>query len=444
MPSQLDGAPPRATPSATAAPPLDPTLRVAWAAELLCDERERELTLAEGYRECRGLSRDQLEDLFQDTAIKLLDRPFTDALHLYRALRIGIKKRALNVHRNERARRATHIRRALDIQTLAHAQAGESDPERILLASEDKYLIKEFATELSPNEQRLLRLTAEGVSTRRLAKALEVSPEQLYAIKVTYERKRENYTTLYNTGRLCGFRSATITRLKEHQTTSPQLAERAIAHLQNCPRCRAEHQITARRLRHTFEQKAAALLPLPAILTQRSPLTRLLSRIKHPAHHHQKISQLHASQAHSRLAMILANTSTTTRIATPIAATLLTAGAIGATHALTQTAPHPHQPPAITLPALRLPPAIPSRLARATQVLTLLPNRTKALSRALTSPHPFGPGHTVGPARSRQVPLEQHTPGGFAYLGVPATPLPKPSAPTQQTHLPGGGGEFSP
>ena len=448
MPSQLDAAPAAipSSPQAAAAPPLDPDLRVAWAAELLCDRRKREIALAKSYRECQGLTTDQLEDLFQDTAIALLARPFQNAEHLYRALRDGMKRRALFAHRTERSRRGIRARRALDIQKLAHAQANESDPERILLASEDKYLIEEFATELSPSEQRLLWLTAEGVSTRRLAKAMGVSAEELYATKVTYERKRENYTLLYSTGRLCGIRSGTIARLKEHQTTSPQLAERAIAHLQNCPRCRAEHQITAQRLRHTLEQKAAALIPLPAILTHASLLTRLLSRIKHPARYHQKISQLHANQTHTRLAMMLANTSTTTRLAAPVAATLLAAGAIGATHALTQTTSHPHQPPTTTLPpVVGYPPAIPDRVARATLAFTPHLNNTKPQPPTVTHSYPFGPGHILRPpTRTRRTPLNQHTPGGFAYLGVPTTPPPPPNTPPQQTHIPGGGGEFSP
>ena len=420
--------------------PSDPEQALVWAAEVLCEHRPRELGLATSYRECAGLTKEQLEDLFQDTALALLDRRFENREHLLREFRSGIKKRALNHHRNERSRRAILIRHASTLSP--DAPIDTNDPEQRVLASEERCVIEEFIRELNPAEQRLLGLLAEGVSTRRLARTLGVPADQLYATKMSYERKRENYTLLYSTGRLCGYRSHTIARLKEREQTSPELAERAIAHLQGCPRCRAEHNITAGRLRLAFEQQAAALIPLPITLAHTSWLSRVFARSKTLQHPHWK-TPLRASEAHARLAMMLANTGPGARAAAPLAlAALLTAGAIGAEHALTHTGtPHRHHAPtshAVPAAAFTAPePGLTTQLAAA---IHQQPARPK---RALP---PFGPGHAVPVTQppAKKPPTSQHAPGGFAYLGAPSPPARHPEIPARQTHIPGGGGEFSP
>lgn len=420
--------------------PSDPGRALVWAAEVLCEHRRRELELATSYRECAGLTEEQLEELFQETALALLDRRFENTEHLLRAFRSGIKKRALNHHRDKRSRRATLIRHAPTLNPSSPLDT--NDPERRVLALEERCMIEEFIRELNPAERRLLVLLAEGVSTRRLATTLGVSSDQLYTIKISYERKRENYTLLYSTGRLCGYRSHTITRLKERQQTSPELAERAIAHLQGCPRCRAEHKITARGLRLAFEQQAAALIPLPILLAHPGWLSRVLERSKALQRPHWK-TPFHASEAHARLAMMLANTGPGARAAAPLAlAALLTAGAIGAEHALTHTStPHPHHTPTShAAPAAAFTvgpePGLQTQLAASTHQQPARPKRALP---------PFGPGHTVPAARPRakKSATGQHAPGGFAYLGAPP-PAREPEPPARQTHIPGGGGEFSP
>jgi RNA polymerase sigma factor (sigma-70 family) len=413
--------------------PSDPEQTLIWAAEILCEHRQRELDLACSYRACAGLTREELEELFQVTALELLDRGYEDELHLLRAFRSGLKYRALNHHRDERGRRAILTRHAISIQS-NHSNSVDEEPERQALAREERYVIEEFVRGLNPAEQRLLWLISEGVSTRRLAKALGVSAEQLYATKVSYERKRETFTQLYSTGRLCGYRSHTIARLKERQQTSPELAERAIAHLKACPRCRAEHQITARRLRAIFEQQAAAALPLPLLLTH----TRWFTRIVHRAG---RLS-LHTNYLHTRVANVFANTTPTMRLAAPLAATLLAAGAIGVTHTLNYSASHSRHHAAPAVVPLRAVPlrSLPATTAYERPVLT---GRLR-IRHSTASAHVFGPGRVVSvhPSAAPQ-PEQQRTPGGFAYLGA-TPPVPHTLMPLKQTHIAGGGGEFSP
>ena len=76
---------------------------------------------------------------------------------------------------------------------------------------------------------------------------------------------------------------------------------------------------------------------------------------------------LHAGETHARLAMMMANTGPGSRVAAPLAvAALLTAGAIGADHALTHPAPRtattrpPHTPFRLRLPRRQIPHSHPS------------------------------------------------------------------------------------
>jgi RNA polymerase sigma factor (sigma-70 family) len=406
-------------------------------AELLRCWQERELALAKRYRECAGLTPEQVEDLYQDTALVLLGRAFQSEEHLRRALRHGLKFRALRVHRDERSHRRILARHAPGIQALARAKATEEAPEHVALSDEERSLIDEFLAELTPDEQRILWLTAEGVPAKRITRALGLPAPQAEKAKLSYERKRENYVVLYSTGRLCGLRSRVIVRLKAHQETSAQLAERAILHLRGCPHCRAEHQITAQRLRRLFEQQAAALLPIPALALHASWLHGALSRTGRLPHLRLRVP-VRPSEMHARLAMILANTGPGTRVAAPLAAiAILATGGIGISHLLTRPAtPRDHEliSPSAATPAAPLSRMIPLRATAST------PRR---VGRGAGAHLPFGPGRIVpAPSSPRKGhALNQREPGGFAYLGVPAQPN---SPARQQLERPGGGGPFSP
>ena len=60
-----------------------------------------ELRIARGFGECKGLTAQELEDIYQDTVMVLLQRRFATEKHLRDALRSGLKYRALNFHRDE-------------------------------------------------------------------------------------------------------------------------------------------------------------------------------------------------------------------------------------------------------------------------------------------------------------------------------------------------------
>lgn len=249
-----------------------------WIGVRLGEWQAQEVRLARGFGECRGLSKEQLEDIYQETSVALLTRRYESEEHLRNALRTGIKHRALNHHRDERRRGQILAYSAPGIYALAQAGAGEAAPESAALSRQDRLIVSEFLTELSPVEQRVFWLLAEGLQYRAIAPALGLDKNLARKAARAVERKRERFQLLYDTGRLCGYRARTILALQGGEVTSGELAERAFAHLESCAACRAEHKTNARLLRRSFQGEAAALLPLPAFAT--GHLTRIDIRLK--------------------------------------------------------------------------------------------------------------------------------------------------------------------
>jgi RNA polymerase sigma factor (sigma-70 family) len=245
-----------------------------WIGQVLGERQERELRMARVYPECQGLSREQLEDIYQEASVALLTRPYQSEEHLLNALRQGIKHRALNLHRDERRRRRILSDSAPGIYAVAEASADVDAPELAAIVRQDRLIVSEFLTELSPVEQRVFWLLAEGMRYRAIAPALGLEVNAARNASRAVERKRERFQLLYDTGRLCGYRSATIRALQIGQATTEELAERAFAHLEGCAHCRAEHKTNARRLRSRFQGQAAALLPMPAFASHFGWITR--------------------------------------------------------------------------------------------------------------------------------------------------------------------------
>jgi RNA polymerase sigma factor (sigma-70 family) len=234
--------------------------------ELLGEWQRTELRIARGFAECRGLTTEQLEDIYQDTALALLARPYATEEHLRNALRHGIKHRALNMHRDTRRRSQILAEHAPSIQRVAESRESQSGPEDAALADQDRLIVREFLTELDELEQRVFWLIADGMRYRAIASALEIPVNEARNASRSCERKRQRFQLLYDTGRLCGFRSASIRALQDGELTTDELAARAFAHLAACASCRAEHKTNANRLGRTFHGQVTAFLPLPTLL----------------------------------------------------------------------------------------------------------------------------------------------------------------------------------
>ena len=158
------------------------------------------MRIARGFPECRGLSREQLEDIYQETTVALLSRPYQTEEHLRNALRMGLKHRALNLHRDERRRGQILAHSAPGMHMIAEANAGEDAPELAAIVRQDRLIVSEFLTELSTIEQRVFWLQAEGMQYRAIAPALGIEVNIARNASRAVERKRERFQLLYDTG----------------------------------------------------------------------------------------------------------------------------------------------------------------------------------------------------------------------------------------------------
>jgi RNA polymerase sigma factor (sigma-70 family) len=387
------------------------TLGTKQIGQLLGEWQARELRIARSFRECAGLSAEQLEDLYQETALALLPRRYASEEHLRGALRTGVKHRALNLHRDERRRSEILSQSAGDIRVLAHGHNDADGPERAALSHQDRLIVSEFLCELSGAERRVFALAAEGMGYRAIAAALAIAVNEARGASRTCERKRERFQLLYDTGRLCGFRAATIQALQSGTATSEELAQGAFAHLESCAHCRAEHRTNARRLRRSFQDGAAALLPFPMLAERLGWLGRLGGHVRtlqqrvYPAG-----LPAGSGGVRERAVELVATGGVTAKLAAGVATVAVIAGGtIGATHVLDQRSPqHRHLTP-------RSAPAAQAPLAPLADTGAPRPSPSSPQDR------PFGPGHAALVAQGSPQPSAgtRREPGGFAFLGVP-------------------------
>jgi RNA polymerase sigma factor (sigma-70 family) len=386
-----------------------------------------EVELALSFRECSGLSTEQVEDLYQETALALLRRPFNDEAHMQRALHQGLRTRALNLHRDERRREEIITEHAHALQAESRAQ---DEPEQSLLEKQDQLLIEELVAELDETHSRTFALMMnEGVGHHRVARALGISANQARSATRACERKAREFLALYECGRLCGYRAETIKALQAGKAPDAQLVRAALAHLQACPRCRIEHQTNASALQRAFnEGAAAALAPLPALIIAHAGwLERLALHAR--LLQHRLLTHgvpLGSGGARERAGALPAGGGASVKVAAGLLTAAVLAGGTLAAHDLTKpTHTHAH------------------RIAREHSQAVIATRPVRMSVAAFT---PAWPARRTHRSRTQAIPrshtehrARQYEPGGFAYLGVPASP-PKPPP----TEIRRRGGPFGP
>ncbi len=417
--------------------------------QILGEWQKRELRIARGFAECRGLSTEQLEDLYQETALALYKRVYDSEEHLRNALRDGIKKRALRLHRDERRHGRILAQGTPGFRVMAEAREREGAPELAALTREDRLIASEFTTELTEQERRVFGGLVEGLAYRAVATALGIPENEARKTARACDRKRERFQLLYDTGRLCGYRAQTIHALQNGESTSEELAERAFAHLESCAHCRLEHKTNATRLRRSFRDQAAALLP-PVFIGNLDRFTRLGVRARLLAHR-LGIDSAPTGQGsvRERTVALLAGGGVGAKVAVGVITVGVIAGGAVATHVLEQSpAPHARHvaPSAIAAPRAA-PPAgaplsAPPPAALSTSAHRSVHTSGRTRQRRASAHRTLGATHQVATARAS----EQREPGGFAYLGVPTTTS-QPSAPAHVASASedqSGGGPFGP
>lgn len=366
-----------------------------------------ELRLARSYPECRDVGQAELEDIYQETVIVLLSRPHHDEQHLGNALRWGLKRRALQMHRNERRRGEILNQRGPELEETAERREQERAPEMALVLAEDRLVVSEFLTELSELERRVFWLAAEGMRYRAIAPVLEIPVNEARRAFRSCERKRAHFQLLYDTGRLCGYRSRTIREMKAGSAVSEQLTLGAYAHLESCARCRAEHKTNRRQLRRSFQGQAAALLPIPLLTGRLGFLARLDLRARTIG---QRIGICGppptGGAARERAVALLLSGGAGAKLAAAGATAVVIAGStIGASGVLTpshRTKGHAHHTRAAALSVSTNDESTAAGSGEVPQATSNNPART-----AGSRPH-------TGTARRRST-----EPGGFAFLGIP-------------------------
>ncbi|MGO8906642.1 MAG: sigma-70 family RNA polymerase sigma factor [Solirubrobacteraceae bacterium] len=422
-----------------ALPSREGALNGEWVGQALGEWQAGELRLARRFAECRDLGREQLEDLYQETAVVLLHRSFHSEEHLRHALRWGIKHRALHFHRDERRRGEILSQRAPELQLAAQAREGERTPELAALLQDDRFIVTEFLTELSELEQRVFWLMAEGMRYRAIAPILQVPVNEARKVFRACESKRERFQLLYDTGRLCGFRSQTIMALQAGDAVGEELAQRAFAHLEGCAHCRTEHKTNARRLRRSFQGEAAALLPIPVLAGRLGWLAKLDLRVRNL---HERVAPYGAPPGSGGIrergaAMLLSGGAAAKLAAAGATVAVIAGGAIGATHALEHPAHHPRRRIEVTQPVRNGPPL-------GSPVAGPVTPRAQETQGAGSEQGRRQESHTAEPRAVSQ----PHEPGGFSYLGVPSGTAAQRSAPARASSASagtppsaGGGGE---
>jgi DNA-directed RNA polymerase specialized sigma24 family protein len=409
--------------------------------QVLGEWQAQELRIARGFAECRGLNTEQLEDIYQETALALLRRPYVNEEHLRNALRTGLKHRALNLHRDERRRGQILAHNAPGLRLMAQAMEAENAPEPATLAKEDRLIALEFKTELTEEEQRVFAWLVEGLQYRAIASVLKIPEPEARTTARSCERKRERFQLLYEAGRLCGYRAQTILALQNGEATSEVVADRAIAHVANCAYCRLEHKTNAKRLRRSFRDQAAALLP-PVLVGHLGWLARLGLRAR-TLQHRLAMDGVPLGQGgvRERAVALLVGGGVGAKVAAAVVTVGVIAGGAVATHVLDHPPAHHrhHVSPSVYRPSQ-------STAPRTDLVTPLAPFGETGAHRGVRQRRPRL-GHVVSSTHrvTQHSGSVQREPGGFAYLGVPTSANTTTSVPEQATTAAhSSGGLFSP
>lgn len=392
---------------------------------LLSRWRHAELAYASTFDQCAGANPTDIEDLYDATSTRLLaeQQEFGAEEHLRGALRRGIRLRALRMHRDHRVRKRVLDLAAPGMIAERELRASREEPEQALLAREDDLIVGEFLAELTPLERRVFALIADGRSWRAIATSLGLSENEARNATRACERKREHFTTLYSTGRLCGYRSHTIGSLLAGRERSEIALAQAYAHLRHCHACQAHHKASAETVRAAFDARVLVVLPIPVVFASRSGLPGSLHAVVLRVARFFQRGTVAQGGVRERTVEVIAGSSASAKIAAGLASVALvaggTVGAIGATHAHTHRDHRPHRTYGI--------------VATSQAHLRVPDSQVRHASR----PGPAG----LRVSRRLPIPSQQHTAGGLAYLGVASPPRPSLGAPTVVQH---GGGPFGP
>lgn len=228
-------------------------------ARMVIEAREQVVRRAYGHRQFSGLSRHDVEELFDSTTEIVIRDPgrYADAGHVQASLWRGMHMRALDVFRR-RKRRGFEADPAL----LDAVSDDLGDHDERVARDQDLLVVRDFLAALTPREADVWKLIqGADLSVLQTSKRLAISRHAVGEHLDAATRKLEVFAALYDAGQWCGRRQTDITRVLEGaQDEGTQ--RRALAHLDACAVCR---RANAARVRETG-RIAAGVLPMPALL----------------------------------------------------------------------------------------------------------------------------------------------------------------------------------
>jgi hypothetical protein len=185
--------------------------------DLFAELRRRELKTARTFKECTGISMDEIEELCDATMTALLTKTFASEEHLRNTLHQRIKWGALNLHRSRVIHHRVLEQVAPAVQSRREEQAWDEDPQRAVFAHEDDFFLSEFLAELTKVQRAVFALMADG--QRAIATALNIEANLARKEVRCCERQRKIFLTIYKGGRLCDYRSHAIHAILSGQKT---------------------------------------------------------------------------------------------------------------------------------------------------------------------------------------------------------------------------------
>jgi hypothetical protein len=214
-----------------------------------------------------GAPHQVMEDALSDTVEAVLrqhrDTPYTDENVVAGALRAGVKLRAKQYWWRKRERKSgqDHVELTADTAGLPAVIDDHDATVDALSAAALMPFARDCLAELTERQAQIIRLQAEDVGVRTIAKAFGLERKDIQRELRYAEKAISQFAMVLEAGRVCGKRAPAIAAYADG-AASPDDVRRAEAHLDVCPQCHAAFVKT----KSALGAQVAALVPLPALV----------------------------------------------------------------------------------------------------------------------------------------------------------------------------------
>lgn len=214
-----------------------------------------------------GAPRQVMEDALSDTVEAVLrahiNRPYIDENLVAGALRAGVKLRAKQYWWRKRERKSgqDHVELTADTAGLPAVVDDHDATVEALSAAALMPFARDCLAELTERQAQIIRMQAEDVGVRTIAKAFGLERKDIQREMRYAEKAISRFAMLLEAGRVCGKRAPAIAAYADGLASADDV-RRAEAHLDVCPQCHAAFVKT----KSALGAQVAALVPVPALV----------------------------------------------------------------------------------------------------------------------------------------------------------------------------------